>query len=64
MELPKETEIRMRAIEAAAAVALPSDDIGNLLVHADWIASYVETGKMPQIDSTESSIAGRFVEAT
>lgn len=63
MQIQREAEIRMRAIEAAAAVAAPHDDIGNLLVHADWIASYIETGRMPEVESTESSIAGRVMEA-
>jgi hypothetical protein len=40
------TEIRLRAIESAAKVAGPRDDIGNLLIHAQWIASYIGTGKL------------------
>ena len=55
----REPEIRMRAIEAAASVASPSDDIGNLLIHADWISSYVISGSLPEIESHESAIPER-----
>ncbi len=58
----QEREIRIRAIEAAVSVAAPSDDIGNLLIHADWIVSYVETGRMPEIEG-ELPVARRIVQA-
>jgi hypothetical protein len=62
--MPNDVEIRMGAVEAAAAVATPSDDIGNLLVHADWIASYIKTGRLPEIESEHSVIAaGAMVAA-
>ena len=54
-----ESEIRMRSGESAARVAAPADDIGNLLVHADWIAAYVGTGRLPQV---ELSVPGRIME--
>jgi hypothetical protein len=57
----RETEIRMRSIEAAASVSAPSDDIGNLLIHSDWITSYVITGIMPEIKSNESAVARRVI---
>jgi hypothetical protein len=49
------TEIRLRAVESAARVAGPTDDIGNLLIHADWIASYVGTGRLPEVESVVAS---------
>jgi hypothetical protein len=63
MQALQRTEIRMRAIEAAANVASPSDDIGNLLVHAEWIASYVVTGQMPEIETEQSVVTRSVVEA-
>lgn len=61
MELEKlsDAEIRMAAIDAAATVASPADDIGNLLVHAEWIASYIATGRLPEIELERSIVARR-----
>lgn len=58
-----EREIRMRAIEAAASIAGRTDDIGNLLAHAEWISSYVATGQMPEIESESSVVTRREVVA-
>jgi hypothetical protein len=50
-------------METAAMVAAPNDDIGNLLVDADWIESYVKTGRLPEVESEQSAITGGIVEA-
>jgi len=63
-EKPTDIELRIRAIEAAARVARSHEDIGNLLIHADWITSYVFTGRLPEVDTEQSAIAGSDVSAT
>lgn len=57
------TGIGMRAVEKAAIATSPNDEIGNLLVHADWIESYVKTSRLPGIQLEQSAVAGRIVEA-
>jgi hypothetical protein len=52
-------EVRIEAVRAAVAVAQPHDDIGNLLIHADWLRQFLENGEVPIVES--SVIAERIV---
>jgi hypothetical protein len=45
----EEVLVRLEAVKSAAKVSSPSGSIGNLLIHADWLASYILTGKPPEI---------------
>ena len=58
-----DVEIRMEAIKAASVTCRPSDDVGDLLVHADWLANYMKTGKLPETDTQHSVVAGGIVSA-
>lgn len=51
-------EVRLEALRAAARVAQPHDDVGNLLIHTEWIYQFLTTGKSP---ATDSVIAGSGV---
>lgn len=51
-------DVRIEALRAAAKVASPTDDIGNLLIHAGWLCQFLETGRAnPEVDN-QSTIAG------
>lgn len=56
-------QIRVCSIEAAAEVTTPSDDIGNLLVHAGRVASCLMTRRLPEVEMEQLSIAGSVVQA-
>jgi hypothetical protein len=43
-------EVRIEALRAAAKVATPTDDIGNLLIHAGWACQFLETGRPPEVE--------------
>jgi len=48
-----EQTIRLEAIKAAARVASIHETTGNLLVHADWISTFIFEGKQPLIETEE-----------
>jgi hypothetical protein len=41
----KEQDIRMEAVKAAARVSGEHDGIANLLIHAEWIETFIIRGK-------------------
>ncbi len=43
-------EIRLMALHYATAVASPSGTICNLLVHAQWVERFINSGQMPEIE--------------
>lgn len=47
--------VRLESIKAAFTVASPHDDVANLLVHADWVASYILAGKSPAVGTMAES---------
>jgi hypothetical protein len=44
-------DIRIEALRAAVSVVSPTDDIGNLLIHAEWLCQFLETGRGPAVES-------------
>jgi hypothetical protein len=44
-------KVRLEAIKAAASVASMRENVGNLLVHAEWISTFIIEGKQPLIES-------------
>jgi len=46
--------VRLEAVKAAARVSSPYDGIGNLLIHAQWLANYVLTGTPPEVEASRS----------
>lgn len=56
MSIPNMVLVRLEAVKAAAKVASPSDGIGNLLIHARWLAGYISTGEPPEIASGGSGV--------
>jgi hypothetical protein len=45
-------EVRIEALRAAVSVASPTDNIGNLMIHAGWLCQFLETGRTPAVEST------------
>jgi hypothetical protein len=45
-------EVRVEALRAAVSVASPTDNVGNLLIHAGWLCQFLETGRGPAVEST------------
>ncbi len=52
-------KVRIEALRAAAKVASPTEDIGNLIIHTQWLCQLLETGRAPEVDN-ESSVTGRI----
>ena len=50
----KEQDIRLEAVKAAARVSGEHDGISNLLIHADWITTFVIHGKDAVLVDKES----------
>lgn len=48
--------IRLEALKVASQIASPTDDVANILIHADWLYGYVKTGAMPE--RSESAVTG------
>lgn len=46
-----EQTVRLEAIKAAARVASVHETVGNLLVHAEWIAAFILEGKQSLIET-------------
>jgi hypothetical protein len=59
----RDTAIRMEAVKAATAITGQNDDIGNFLIHAEWIASYIRTGYFPEAESEQSIVTRSVVVA-
>ncbi|MDA2911632.1 hypothetical protein MYX04_11985 [Nitrospiraceae bacterium AH_259_D15_M11_P09] len=49
-----EQELRLEAVKTAARVSSPYDDVANLLVHARWIADFIQTGRSPASETAEA----------
>ena len=61
MEAVTEQQIRLEATKIAAQFASPYDDIGNLLVHAGWIYSFITEGKNPVLhEVSNQSLQGNL----
>lgn len=41
--------VRLEAVKAAARVCSPREGVGNLLIHAGWLADYILSGESPAI---------------
>ena len=48
-------QARLEAVKAASRVVSRYDDIGNLLVHAGWLARFILTGNQPETGTVETS---------
>jgi hypothetical protein len=53
-------EMRIEALRAAVSVASPTDNIGNLLIHAGWLCQFLETGRGPACDDSAIAESGVF----
>lgn len=51
--------LRLETLKIAAQIASPTDDIGNVVAHADWLSKYVRTGARPEEGENESSTVAR-----
>lgn len=61
MEAVTEQQIRLEAVKTAAKIASPHDEIGNLLVHAGWISSFIIEGKNPILhEVSDQSLQGNL----
>jgi hypothetical protein len=45
----EEILIRLESVKAAAKVCSDSEGIGNLLIHARWLAEFIISGEPPTI---------------